>query len=164
MPNIFIEEVHRLLPAHVLLLLNMRRSEPRTSGLDMFVATSATCKIKAKRSCWTSCAPRLRVRSGRWSSRGAAPCERTHLSSEAVAALCHPPLWLQVADCATTFLPNWDDGASRSRRGGGHGLHTFADDLRCAHDPRGPRSVLDLRHPRFANQALAGGQWALKYI
>ena len=25
MPNIFIEEVHRLLPAHVLLLLNMRR-------------------------------------------------------------------------------------------------------------------------------------------
>ena len=28
MPNIFIEEVHKLLPAHVLLLLNMRRGEP----------------------------------------------------------------------------------------------------------------------------------------
>ena len=34
MPNIFIEEVHKLLPAHVLLLLNMRRGEPMGALVD----------------------------------------------------------------------------------------------------------------------------------
>mmetsp|Transcript_109916 Transcript_109916/g.154134 ORF Transcript_109916/g.154134 Transcript_109916/m.154134 type:complete len:365 (+) Transcript_109916:41-1135(+) len=38
MPNIFIEEVHRLLPAHVLLLLNMRRKEILLDQLSLLYA------------------------------------------------------------------------------------------------------------------------------
>eukprot|EP00438_Fugacium_kawagutii_P018586 Skav206605 [mRNA] locus=scaffold332:139500:142073:- [translate_table: standard] len=38
MPNIFIEEVHKLLPAHVLLLLNMRRKEILLDQLSLLYA------------------------------------------------------------------------------------------------------------------------------